>query len=118
LKLLCDANIGSRISNVLGNAGFDIVRSIHVLSQDASDESVLAFAPAESRILITCDSDFGRLVFKERRASPPAIIYVQIEPEDVADIVPRLIRVLAKTNLLGHMVVVGNSGDRFTLLPE
>ena len=117
MRLLCDANLGSRIANALTAAGFDVVRSIHVLGQAASDEEVLALAVSDERILLTCDSDFGELVFGLGKKSPTATVYVRFEPQEVNEIIPRLLAVLELPNIAGHMVVIGNAGDRMTALP-
>jgi len=77
----------------------------------------MAYAVANDRVLVTCDSDFGELVFLEGQKPPPAIIYIRFEPEDVADIVPRLLPLLDFTMLRGHMTVIGDRRDRRTPFP-
>ena len=99
-------------------AGHDVIRSIHALSKDAADEDILAFAVMDGRILITCDSDFGELIFLKGHAPSAAVIYVQFDPQDVEDIVPRVLSILAFDNLIGHMVVIGDTTDRMTLFPK
>ena len=118
MRLLCDANIGSRLAKAFAAAGHDVVRSIHALSQGAADEDILALAVAEKRVLITCDSDFGELVFLKRQNPPPAVIYVQFEPADVKDIVPRVLPLLVNEDIVGHMVVIGEKADRMTAFPK
>jgi len=115
--VLCDANLGTRLANAMAAAGHDVTRSIHTLGQAATDEAVLAHAVREMRFLITCDSDFGELVFLKGHAPPPGIIYVRFEPQDVNDIVSRVLAVLQAPNIEGHMVVIGNAGNRMTLFP-
>jgi predicted nuclease of predicted toxin-antitoxin system len=63
LRLICDANIGTRLVDAFAAARHDVVRSIRALTPTASDEAILAYAVAEQRVLITCDSDFGELIF-------------------------------------------------------
>ena len=118
MKLLCDANLGRRLAQKLGEAGHDVVRSIHRIRHDARDEQVLALAAFEDRILITCDSDFGELVFLAGEPPPPAIIYVRFEPDDVEDIAPRILAALDRDGIEGHMVVIGDFADRRTKFPE
>lgn len=118
MKLICDANIGSRLATAFAAAGHDVIRSIHALAQDASDEDVMVLAVKEQRILITCDSDFGALIFLHGQAPPPAVIYVQFEPANVEDIIPRILPLLEMENLLGRMVVVGETTDRMSALPR
>ena len=118
MRLLCDANIGSRLAEGLSAAGHDVVRSIHVLGQAALDEDILALAVTDARFLLTCDSDFGELVFGHGKQAPVGIVYIRFEPEDVNDIIPRVLSVLQSDNIAGHMAVIGKAGDRMTLLPK
>lgn len=116
MRFICDANIGTAIAGALSDAGHDVVRAIAV-APDADDKAILAYATANRRILVTCDRDFGELVFLHRAAPPPAIIYIRFEPEDVADIVPRLVPLLDFDQLEGHMTVIGADHDRRTSFP-
>jgi predicted nuclease of predicted toxin-antitoxin system len=117
LKLICDANIGSRLARALMAEGHDVVRASEV-TPGAGDEDVLGYAVANDRVLITCDRDFGELVFLQGATPPPAIVYVRFEPEDVLEIIPRLIPLLDFDRLSGHMTVVGAERDRRTPFPE
>jgi predicted nuclease of predicted toxin-antitoxin system len=111
LKFLCDANIGSTIARAMSGHGYDVERAIHVMP-DAKDEILLAYAVAQQRVLVTCDSDFGELVFHKRLPPPPAIIYIRFEPDQVADIVPRLMPLLDFDALRDHMIVIGTENVR------
>ncbi len=116
MRLICDHNIGSLIARALADQRHDVVRAIHV-TPDADDPIVLAYAVAERRILVTCDSDFGELVFLKGASAPPAIIYIRFEPPDVADIVPRLLPLLDFDTLRDHITVIGDRRDRRTPFP-
>ncbi len=118
MKVLCDANIGSRFARILADAGHDVARSIHHLPHNAPDTDVLALAVRDARILVTCDSDFGGLVFLDGELAPPAIIYVRFEPEDVEQIAPRVLAALQREGIDGHIVVIGENADRMTKLPD
>ena len=118
MRLLCDANLGSRIALALASSGYDVVRSIHVLGQAAPDDEILAFAVAQGRVLLTCDSDFGELVFLKGKTPPPGILYVRFEPQSVDDIVPRIVAALNSGRVEGNMIVIGDAGDRVTTFPR
>ncbi|HEX5183252.1 MAG TPA: DUF5615 family PIN-like protein [Allosphingosinicella sp.] len=111
MKFLLDANVGSTIAQALVAAGHDVVRAA-LAFPDASDSSILATAVAEDRILITADRDFGRLVFQHGAEQPPAIVYIRFEPDEVADVVPRLLPLLDDPDLKGHLTVVGHENTR------
>jgi len=49
----------------LGDAGFDALEA-RLLGPDPGDRALLELAEAESRILVTIDTDFGELIYLER----------------------------------------------------
>ena len=63
VRLLIDANLGRKFTNLLKLAGHDAVY-INDFLPKASDEEVLYLAKCENRIVITNDKDFGELIFK------------------------------------------------------
>ena len=77
----------------------------------------MAYAARQDCVLVTCDRDFGELVFKHRQPPPAAIIYIRFEPQNVEEIVPRLMAVLDLDRLRDHMTVIGGDGDRRTTFP-
>jgi predicted nuclease of predicted toxin-antitoxin system len=116
LRLICDANIGSIIARALAGQGHDVIRAIYVVPH-ADDDVVLRYAVDNDRVLVTCDGDFGELVFRRGALPPPAIIYVRFEPPEVGEIVPRLLAVLDFDLLKDHMTVIGEHGNRRTAFP-
>jgi len=60
MRLLADENVVPAHVSTLDSAGHDIVRSGHLLEKGVSDETVLAAAASENRVLITYDrKDFS-----------------------------------------------------------
>ena len=117
MKILCDANVGSTIARALAAAGHDVERSI-AIAPDADDLTVLRTAAEQLRVLITCDRNFGALVFLKGETPPPAILYLRFEPQDVADLVPRILPLLETTDINGYMTVIGSVQDRKTPFPQ
>ena len=116
MRFLCDANIGSTLARALIAEGHDVVQAaLSYRSED--DEVILKRARSEERILVTCDKDFGELVFGRGMPPPPAIIYIRFEPQDVSDIVPRLLELLDTSKLLGHLTVIGDTSERRRQFP-
>ena len=111
MRFLLDANVGSTIARALSSRGHDVIR-IAVIAPAANDEAVLAQAIEEGRILITCDHDFGELVYRDHAHCPPAIIFIRFEPGDVAEIVPRLLPLLDFEILNNHMTIIGPEHTR------
>ena len=117
MRFLCDNNIGSIIARALAAQGHDVDRAIYAVP-GAADDVVMAQAVATDRILVTCDRDFGELVFRFGQTPPPAIIYIRFEPQGVVDILPRLFAVLDFERLEHHITVIGDEGDRRTAFPR
>ena len=62
LKFLLDVNIGSTLLHFLVRGGHD-VKTVLEINPRMSDEIILHLAHREGRILITCDKDFGDLIY-------------------------------------------------------
>ena len=55
---------GPVVAQWLRSQGHDVF-SVYDDAQGADDESILRLACSEDRIVITCDKDFGELVFRD-----------------------------------------------------
>ena len=64
MRFLIDRCAGTLIAEWLRQQGHDVVES-RERGPDPGDRALLEWAASESRILITIDTDFGRLVFLE-----------------------------------------------------
>ena len=73
MRFLIDQNLGRKFTNLLNQAGYDGI-FIKDLLLKASDEDVLSLAEHESRIVVTNDKDFGKLIFKLSRPSAGVIL--------------------------------------------
>jgi predicted nuclease of predicted toxin-antitoxin system len=75
--LLADEDIPRPSVALLRANGHD-VEAIQEERRGDPDINVLALARERRRVLITRDSDFGELIFKDRLAPPPAVIFVRL----------------------------------------
>ena len=60
MKILLDSCVAGTVFQKLSEAGYDVVWT-GSWSEYPGDETILAFASQEGRILFTLDKDFGRL---------------------------------------------------------
>ncbi len=67
MRFLVDRCAGRRLAEWLRGEGHDVVES-RSLGADPGDSRLLELAAQDRRVLITIDTDFGRLVFLERQA--------------------------------------------------
>jgi len=78
LRLLADENFPASSVALLRQQRMD-VKYIAEIFPAYADIDVLALAVEEQRVLLTFDSDFGKLVFFHGRQPPPAIVYFRFE---------------------------------------
>ena len=67
MRFLVDENVGPSVAHWLSTEGHNTA-SVYVETRGISDREIIRRASEEDRILITCDKDFGDLVFRERRS--------------------------------------------------
>ena len=93
MRFLLDENVPFALLDALLARGHEAEHVARVDAQ-ATDEDVLARAVREERVLVTFDSDFGRLIFYERREPPPGIVYMQSRPDGAGETIRALLDVL------------------------
>ena len=67
MRFLVDRCAGRRLADWLRAAGHDVVET-RERGRDPGDPTVLQWAAADSRILVTIDTDFGKLIFQQGAA--------------------------------------------------
>lgn len=82
MRFVADENIPLPAVQLLRAAGMD-VESIAELKPGSPDEQVLAYAREQGQVLITCDRDFGELVYHRGAPVPTGIIYLRLPQNDV-----------------------------------
>jgi len=89
LLLLADEHIPIPSVRILQDAGHDVV-SIATDFQAIEDIDIITLANQEGRIIVSCDSDFGELIFNQGVRCETGIIYLRIhkfEPAEPANII-------------------------------
>lgn len=106
MRFLTDENIGLEVVVYLRSLGHD-VKSITQLYPGLSDNKVLQLSDKENRIIITSDTDFGELVYRQKQAYI-GVILLRLEDEANVNKIRILERLLKNynTKLAGAFVVV------------
>ena len=115
--MLADEGVAGAVVRHFRAQGHDVLW----IAEDAPSErdSVIAdLAIAEVRILLTLDTDFGELAFRDRRPMPRAVILARLNPQTPAAQVELFQAVLAREDLEGHFFVVTPEGIRARALVQ
>ena len=117
MNLLADENVDSAIVQWLRAQGYDV---LYVAEGYAarSDDEVLVLGLQQSRILLTSDLDFGRMVYRQNRV-PSGVVLLRLRASSQEE---RLSLLQAhwptiKTRLSGRFIVVSNRRIRIRPLP-
>jgi predicted nuclease of predicted toxin-antitoxin system len=116
-RFLADESCDFSVVRKLRDAGFDVKAVVEALA-GALDESVIALARAEQRILLTEDRDFGRLVFAANRASS-GVIFIRFSAQHRHALPDRILDVIDHhgDRLQKSFTVVSPDHVRVTSLP-
>ena len=112
MKFLADENFPKRSIDWLKEQNIDI-SSIQEVSPGISDIKVLEIAIAESRTILTLDSDFGTLIFKLDMKPKAGVIFfrlVEFDPLDLSKILVELIE--RNESFENSMVVIDKNSIR------
>jgi predicted nuclease of predicted toxin-antitoxin system len=74
VRLLIDANLSPRVVATLRSAGHDVAHVFEIGLGDAADETILAHAGSDQRVIVSSDTDFGALLARRERATPSFVL--------------------------------------------
>jgi predicted nuclease of predicted toxin-antitoxin system len=94
MRFLVDESVGARLATWLTEHGHDATAVGRDYPRSLPDDEILAIARREGRIIITNDTDFGELVFRERRPHA-GVILLRLRTDTFAARCARLAGVLA-----------------------
>ena len=113
IKFLANENFPYPSIKLLREKGFEIV-SIGEEYSGISDERVLKIAVEKKLVILTFDRDYGELIFKYMKETPPAVVYFRTKGDHPADSGKLLIELLEKPEfkLIGFFTVIEETGIR------
>lgn len=120
LRLLADENIPRQLITHLRGRHHD-VRWILEENKGLADPLVLANALAERRVLLTCDKDFGDIVFREGAKAACGVILIRLfDTRSQTEIVQIVSLVLEahESSWEGHFSVIDRRRVRVMPLSE
>ncbi len=105
MKFLVDESTGLKVAEFLRKNGHDVLFVTEAMPQ-SDDQTILAKAKQDKRILVTNDKDFGELVFRSGEVSHGVILF-RLSDERAANRVRVIKTVLQKyaSRLANHFSV-------------
>ena len=83
MRFLVNANFGAAMIQAIQEVGFEAVSVPTLFGSGYPDSAILEYAAENEYIIVTKDSDFGELVFRQNRPHS-GIIYIREEDDPVA----------------------------------
>jgi|SRR4051812_25979027 predicted nuclease of predicted toxin-antitoxin system len=119
MNLLLDMGVSPRSAEFLRAAGHDAVHLRERALGRLADQAIMQLAVAESRMVVTFDLDFSRILALQQLAAPSVIVF-RLERYSTGQVNQILIDALAKFEaelLAGAIVVIDPSRIRVRRLP-
>ena len=119
VAFVADENFPRNALAILRSSGLDIAWVVEFAPM-LPDESVLAAAREQARVLLTFDNDFGRLVYRSGVPPPPGVVLFRARPGTEREVAMRLFDLRRRHGfrLDGFLTVVTLRGERQRPLPE
>jgi predicted nuclease of predicted toxin-antitoxin system len=118
MKFLADMGISQTTVMWLKERGFDVLHVRDFGLHRASDTEIVLKAK-KSRIVLTCDLDFGNIMAASKERCPSIVIF-RLENETPHNVIKRLQQVLNESSealLKGSIISVEETRHRVRLLP-
>jgi predicted nuclease of predicted toxin-antitoxin system len=117
VRILADENVPMVIVEALRSRGHDVSWAV-TDAPASSDETLLARASADQRLLVTLDKDFGELAFRTRQAAANGIVLIRARAPSPAELTRIAVAALeSRDDWSGHFAVVEDDRIRMTRLP-
>jgi predicted nuclease of predicted toxin-antitoxin system len=90
VRFLVDRCAGRRLADWLREQGHDVLESRN-LRPDPGDRALLKLAGNDGRVLVTVDTDFGRLVFAEKERQSGILRLADVRVEQRIELVQQVL---------------------------
>lgn len=120
MRYLIDQNLSRAVVVRLADAGHDAVHLRDYGMQQADDETILARARDEERVLISADTDFGELLARQGCLRPSVILFRPGQgrhPRELAELLLDNMETVGAAVEAGSVVVFARNRIRVRSLP-
>lgn len=117
MKFIVDECIGPSVARWLKQNNYDAI-SVYDSLQSSSDTTVLEHAVKDHRILITCDKDFGDMIFRNKMKHTGIILLrlINDQPSNIIVVIQDVINSYTKHDLANNFTVVTETSIRIIKL--
>lgn len=118
MKFLANENMPGDAVVALRAAGHDVVWCVEH-TRGVADETVLADALRDQRVLLTFDKDFGELVFRRGHTASGGVVLFRLRTRTSDEAARRVLSVIVghADQLSGHFTVATDDRIRIMALP-
>lgn len=120
MKFIIDNPLSPRLASILNENGHDAVHVRDYALAEAPDREIISRAATESRVVITADGDFGRMLALLRLRYPSVIFVRKSGPhraDELANVILRHFSLLEQSLHEGSLVVIRDDRFRIRRLP-
>lgn len=117
MRFLVDRCAGRRLAEWLRAAGHDVVES-RTLGPDPGDARLLERAANERRILVTIDTDFGKLLFVDEARCAGLVRLPDVPPSERIELMSEVLSRHSGELEAGAVVTVGGRRIRISVPPR
>lgn len=119
MKFLIDMPVSPELVKLLVTRGQDAVHAQEIGLAEAEDVEIVARARQESRIIVTADLDFGRLLAMSNADGPGVILFRggNYSEREMRELLERVLNAVDENVLPRAICVVDKNRVRVTRLP-
>src|SRR5574338_1136940 len=119
MKLLVDMNLSPRWVKLLAEAGFEAAHWSTLGAGDATDKEIMAFAKANTYVVLTHDLDFSAIL-AATHGEKPSVVQIRsddVSPDKIGVPVVNALRQMASELDKGALLTIDPKRIRLRLLP-
>ena len=119
MKFLVDMPVSPFLAEWLAGEGHNAVHAAHIGLGQASDEEIVAQARKESRIIITADLDYSRILALTGSSEPGIILFRggNYSDKEMLGLLKRVLATIPGDQMPNSIVVVDKKSIRRRVLP-
>ena len=119
MRFLVDMPLSPFLAEWLQREGHEAVHAAHIGLGQAPDKEIIAQARKESRIIVTADLDYARLLALAGSSSPGIILFRggNYSDKEMLELIKRALMTISSDQLLDSIVVIDKKSIRRRRLP-